>query len=196
MRGSPGRILVVALLTGCGGETPSSPGAGAACGPWPDAASSPYVLPYPAGTSYLVVQGNCSPGTHMAGTRDVYAYDFRMPIGTTVVAARAGVVGELEERYPDGNGIVEQANYVLIRHVDGNASVYFHLTQGGVLVELGQAVAQGEPIALSGQTGRAGISPHLHFGVIGPSGLTIPVTFRNTDPHPNGLQRGVAYPAH
>jgi len=194
MRDWLGRILVVALVAGC--STPSSPGQSAACGPWPDAASSPYVLPYLAGTSCLVLQGNCSPGTHMAGTRDGYAYDFQMPIGTTVVAARAGVVGELEESYADGNGVVEQANYVLIRHFDGNASVYFHLTQGGVLVEPGEAVVQGQPIALSGRTGRAGISPHLHFGVVGPNGLTIPVTFRNTDPHPNGLQRGVVYPAH
>lgn len=140
-------------------------------------------------------QSNCTPGTHAPGSRDQYAYDFGMPIGTRVAAARAGVVGELEERYVDGNGVVDEANYVLVRHDDGQASVYFHLTQNGVLVELGQAVAQGEPIALSGQTGRAGISPHLHFGVLGLAGLTVPVTFRNTVAHPNGLEQGVTYPA-
>ncbi len=33
--------------------------------------------------------------------------------------------------------------------------------------------------------------PYLHFGVLGRSGLTILVTFRNTEPHPDGLQRGL-----
>lgn len=50
------------------------------------------------------------------------------------------------------------------------AAVYFHLTRNGVLVDLGRSVPQGDPIALSGQTGHAGISPHLHFGVLGRSG--------------------------
>ena len=119
-----------------------------------------------------------------------------MPIGTPVIAARAGVVGELEERYEDRNGYVaSQANYVLLRHTDGTAAVYFHLTQNGVLVGLGQSVRQGAAIGLSGQTGRQGIRRHLHFGVLGASGLTVPVTFNNTDSHPNGLQRGLFYTA-
>ncbi len=141
----------------------------------------------------MVNQGNCTPGTHAAGTRDAYAYDFGMPIGSTVIAARGGVVGELEERFEDGNGVVSEANYVLVWHDDGTAAVYFHLTRNGVLVDLGRTVRQGDAIALSGQTGRDGISPHLHFGVLAGSGLTIPVTFRNTDSHPNGLQRGNSY---
>ena len=188
-------LLFAALALACSGSTPTSPGGSSICGPWPDQASSPYVLPYGAGESYLVVQGNCTPGTHSPGSRDAYAYDFSMPIGTPVIAARAGVVGELEERYEDRNGVASQANYVLLRHTDGTAAVYFHLTQNGVLVGLGQSVRQGAAIGLSGQTGRQGISPHLHFGVLGASGLTVPVTFNNTDSHPNGLQRGLFYTA-
>ncbi|MGE0639921.1 MAG: M23 family metallopeptidase [Thermoanaerobaculia bacterium] len=186
-------ILVGSLA--CDGSSPTAPALRPSCGPWPDQTTSPWVLPYPAGSAFVVNQGNCTPGTHAAGTRDGYAYDFEMPIGSPVIAARSGVVGELEERFRDGNGVVAEANYVLLRHDDGSASVYFHLTQGGVLVSLGQAVRQGELIALSGQTGRAGIRPHLHFGVLGGSGLTIPVTFRNTEPHPNGLQQGSSYVA-
>lgn len=188
-------LLFSVLALACSGSTPTSPGGSSTCGPWPDQASSPYVLPFGVGESYLLAQGNCTPGTHSSGSRDAYAYDFSMPIGTPVVAARAGVVGELEERYEDRNGVVSQANYVLLRHTDGNASVYFHLTQNGVLVNLGQSVRQGDVIGLSGQTGRQGISPHLHFGVLGASGLTIPVTFNNTDSHPNGLQQGYLYTA-
>ncbi|MEZ5313545.1 MAG: hypothetical protein R2862_07775 [Thermoanaerobaculia bacterium] len=37
-----------------------------------------------------------------------------MPIGSPVIAARSGVVGEIEERFRDGNGVVAEANYVLL----------------------------------------------------------------------------------
>lgn len=187
--------LLLALALGCDGSSPTAPRESVTCGPWPSQERSPYVLPYPAGHAYFVSQGNCTARTHAAGTRDGYAYDFAMPIGSSVVAARDGVVGELEERFEDGNGVLSEANYVLLRHDDGDASVYFHLTRDGVLVSLGQAVRQGEPIALSGQTGRAGIGPHLHFGVLGRSGFTLPITFSNTVAHPNGLQEGETYPA-
>ncbi|HEX4951799.1 MAG TPA: M23 family metallopeptidase [Thermoanaerobaculia bacterium] len=188
-------LLAIGVLLGCDGSSPTDPGGGGKCGPYPNQAASPYVLPYPPGEAYLVSQGNCSLGTHLLGTRDGHAYDFRMAIGSTVVAARSGVVEELEERFFDRNGVTEESNYVLVRHDDGTAAVYFHLTQDGVLVFLGMPVIQGQPIGRSGQTGRAGISPHLHFGVLGPGGLTIPVTFRNTSAHPDGLQEGVIYPA-
>lgn len=186
--------LAALLLAGCDGDVgPTSP-LGSTCGPYPDQPSSPYVLPYPVGLSWVVIQGNCTPGTHFAGGRDQYAYDFGMPVGSPVVAARAGVVTELEERYEDGNGDVDRSNYVAVQHADGTLAVYFHLTRNGVLVELGRAVRQGEEIAVSGVTGGAN-TPHLHFGVIGGSGKTIPVTFRNTIPHPSGLEQLQSYPA-
>lgn len=188
-------LLAAGIALGCDEGGSTRPSLGRTCGPYPAQASSPYVLPYPAGDSYFVSQGNCTQRTHVLGTRDQFAYDFALPIGATVVAARAGVVEELEERFADGNGVTEQANYVLVRHDDGTAAVYFHLTRDGVLVELGAAVSRGQPIARSGQTGRAGIGPHLHFGVLGGDGLTVPVTFRNTRPHPSGLEEGQVYTA-
>jgi hypothetical protein len=56
---------------------------------------------------------------------------------------------------------------------------------------------------LSGNTGNTANKPHLHFSVTNCDPVsqgtaqcpTIPVTFRNTDPNPNGLQAGVAYTA-
>lgn len=188
-----GPLLAVGIALGCDEGSTTRPSLGRTCGPYPPQAGSPYVLPYPAGDVYFVSQGNCTQRTHALGTRDQFAYDFAMPIGATVVAARGGLVEELEERFVDRNGVTEEANYVLIRHDDGTAAVYFHLTNQGVLVELGAPVAQGQPIARSGQTGRAGIGPHLHFGVLGGAGLTIPVTFRNTTEHPSGLQEGGSY---
>jgi len=186
--------LVVGLLAACDGDAGPTSSLGERCGPYPSQQSSPYLLPYPAGMSWTVLQGNCTPGTHFAGGRDQHAYDFAMPVGSPVVAARAGLVVEVEERYPDGNGAVDQSNYVAVQHDDGTLAVYFHLTQNGVLVELGRSVRQGEEIAASGVTGGTS-TPHLHFGVIGGTGRTIAVTFRNTEPHPDGLQQGQTYPA-
>jgi murein DD-endopeptidase MepM/ murein hydrolase activator NlpD len=190
-----GPLLAIGIALGCDEGSATRPSQGRSCGPYPSQTGSPYVLPYPAGDAYFVSQGNCTQRTHVLGSRDQFAYDFAMPVGATVVAARAGVVEELEERFVDRNGVTEEANYVLIRHDDGTAAVYFHLTNQGVLVELGAAVAQGQTIARSGQTGRAGIGAHLHFGVLGGAGLTIPVTFRNTRAHPDGLTEGEVYAA-
>src|SRR5689334_14182396 len=67
-----------------------------ACGPFPDWQSSPYVLPYPIGSTYYVNQANCSNGGHQGTFK--YSYDFAMPIGTKVAAARAGVVADVRRK--------------------------------------------------------------------------------------------------
>src|SRR5215207_927879 len=70
------------------------------CGPFSDWRTSPYVLPYAVGASYFVNQANCSTGGH----RGVYkhGYDFVMPIGTKVTAARAGRVEAVRMEFKDG----------------------------------------------------------------------------------------------
>src|SRR5437773_10698260 len=67
------------------------------CGPFPDWHTSPYVLPYYVGSTYYVSQANCSAGGHHGAYK--YAYDFVMPIGTTVTAARAGVVAAIPMKF-------------------------------------------------------------------------------------------------
>src|SRR5579884_4076416 len=50
-----------------------------------------YKLPYPGGLSFDVCQGN----NHIGGTHTgaaAYAWDFCMPVGTAVTAARGGTV--------------------------------------------------------------------------------------------------------
>ena len=101
----------------------------------------------------------------------------------------------VEERFDDGNRTAGQENYVNITHDDGTIAAYVHLTRNGALVSVGDMVSRGDLIALSGDTGD-NAAPHLHFHVQRCTGCeTIPVTFRNTRPHPNGLIEGEQYAA-
>lgn len=182
------RFLLGVVLVACADQGPSL-----TCGPYPSQETSPHVLPYAVGQAFVVGQGNCSDGSHGRGTLVAHAYDFLMPAGTPVQAARGGVVLLVEDRFPDGTGVAGEENYVNIRHADGSIAAYVHLTQRGSAVAIGDLVAQGQRIGTSGNSGSSS-EPHLHFHVQGCSGCaTIPVTFRNTTPHPEGLQAGEAY---
>jgi murein DD-endopeptidase MepM/ murein hydrolase activator NlpD len=199
----------VLLLSACGGGGGGGGGGGmnpnppaAQCGPYPNQATSSYILPYEVGTSHAMFHGNCTaPGTsHQAGGTREHAYDFQMPIGTILIAARGGTVSLVEQQFPDGTRNPAHNNYVIITHADGTHGRYFHIAQNGSLVAVGQDVAQGDPIALSGDSGES-TEPHLHF-VVEPAGNPpgephggTPVTFLNTAPHPNGLVEGVVYEA-
>jgi len=174
----------------------------AACGPYPDQTTSAYVLPYEVGTWHRMVHGNCTAGgtSHQTGGTRQYAYDFQMPIGTLIVAARAGRVSAVEQFNIDSTRTPGEENFVMITHDDGTHGRYFHLTQYGSMVALGQLVEQGQAIALSGDTGESS-EPHLHF-VVEPAGQSplvprggTPVTFLNTTPHPTGLVQGSSYEA-
>lgn len=114
-----------------------------------------------------------------------------MPIGTTVTAARAGVVAEIRTNFRDGQHGEGESNWVKVRHADGTIAAYVHLTEHGALVKSGDAVLAGQTLGLSGNSGNTGGLPHLHFH-LGPCTEpaacgTLPVTFRNTDPNPGGL---------
>lgn len=162
------------------------------CGGYPAWESSPYVLPFPVGEAYPIHQGNCSYGGHRGVYR--YSYDFLMPIGSKVTAARAGVVIEILDGAVDGGGY---DNWVKVQHADQTIAAYSHLHS--LAVGIGDEVAAGDPIGLSGNTGQTGGVPHLHFHATTCSEPvhcgTLPVTFANTDPNPRGLQAGRRYTA-
>jgi murein DD-endopeptidase MepM/ murein hydrolase activator NlpD len=144
--------------------------------------------------AFQVNQGNCGASTHAAGSELEYAYDFEMPVGTPVRAAREGVVMLVEGAYLEGNRTRGHENYVVVRHDDDTLASYAHLTTDGVLVAVGRRVARGQVLGLSGGTGTS--LPHLHFHVQRPgTAWTMPVTFRNTRAHPNGLREGEVYRA-
>lgn len=163
-----------------------------------DRTQSQYILPFPVGARYKVTQTYCFP---TGGHRNQLAYDFKMPIGAEVVAARGGMVVDLRQDSPDSGMGDGEHNFVFIQHADGTVAFYAHLKQNGVLVGVGDTVETGEVIALSGNSGLTGL-PHLHFGVYQSmslqEGKDVPVNFRNTD-YPlddwGGLRRGGVYEA-
>lgn len=126
----------------------------------------------------FVPQGNRSFVSHRGS--HLYAHDFWMSIGTVVLAARAGTVTRVDVGH-DGLGAL--ANYVKVEHADGTAAMYAHVRKDGALVQRGQSIQQGQPVAYSGMVGQT-LYPHLHFVVVGPHDEPIPVTFSDV---PNGI---------
>lgn len=155
------------------------------------------VLPFPVGNAYTCFQGFNGRYSHNGAF--LYSVDFTMQIGTTLTAARGGRVCYVQERYLDEDGTPGHENVVIVDHGDSTYSRYAHLTTNGALVTVGQLVAPGDTIALSGTSGQS-IIPHLHFDVTGGSygrwdAQTIPFVFRNASPTHSELQTGVVYRA-
>lgn len=95
--------------------------------------------------------------------------DWAIPVGTSVCAARGGVV--VKAGWGSGYGYV-----VYIQHEDGAVTRYGHLSK--VLCKAGQSVKQGEKIALSGNTG-VSTGPHLHFEILIGGGQVNPLNYMN-----------------
>ncbi len=105
-----------------------------------------------------------------------YAVDFGADIGTPVLAARAGIVMQVEADFDRGGLNAEKyaggANFVRIVHDDGTMALYAHLKLDGVLVRVGQRVRKGQTIGLSGNTGYTS-GPHLHFALHANRGMKL-----------------------
>lgn len=145
---------------------------------------TPYRIPFDA--PVRVDQG---PGGRFSHDDDQNrdAVDFALPQGTAVLAARDGLVMQVEADYAqaglDRERFAGRANYVRILHADGTMAVYAHLAPEGVLVRPGQLVHAGERIGLSGNTGLS-TAPHLHFVVQVNRGMrlvSLPVRIRGPD---------------
>ncbi len=150
---------------------------------------SPYILPF------SVAEEPRLSGTYCAddgGHRMLLAYDFVLPVGAEVIAARAGRVRHVQDGFPDDGSSDPNAepNEVWVEHDDGTAALYNHLRQHSVVVAEGQDVAQGQLLGRSGNSGFSGGLPHLHFQVFErmlfisdgwppPLTIQVPVSFRN-----------------
>ena len=83
--------------------------------------------------------------------------DVAVPTGTVVLAPADGVV-TLATATP----FTLEGNLLMVDHGMGLNSAFMHLSR--IDVKVGEHVRRGQPIALSGMTGRA-TGPHLHWGM-------------------------------
>ena len=88
--------------------------------------------------------------------REHRGIDYAMPIGTPISASHSGTVTRAD--FSDTYG-----NVVYLRGDDGTETRYAHLSTIGV--QNGQRIERGQPIGLSGNSGRS-TGPHLHFEVL------------------------------
>ena len=129
-----------------------------------------YRLPFEDGKAFPVGQAYGGVLTTHNDKESQYAFDFTMPEGTVVVAARAGIVVDVTIGHSAGAqdiSLLEKANSVIVLHDDGTIAEYAHLAQRHALVSRGQRVAAGDQLAYSGNTGYSS-GPHLHFAVSRP----------------------------
>ena len=82
--------------------------------------------------------------------------DLPVPRGTTVKASAPGLVLAVGDYFFNGKT-------VFVDHGNGLISMYCHLDR--IDVQVGDPVARGQVVGLSGMTGRAS-GPHLHWSVI------------------------------
>lgn len=138
-----------------------------------------YMLPYPAGKAYKLIQGYHGRHSHNTPSSE-YAYDFKMPEGSMVTAVRGGAVGYVKDDSKKGGShkkFMGRGNFIMICHDDGTLAVYAHLKYKSALVNIGEHVFAGEVIGFSGNTGYT-TGPHLHFAVLA-GDRSIPIRFRN-----------------
>ncbi|RZL84725.1 MAG: M23 family metallopeptidase, partial [Sphingomonas sp.] len=91
------------------------------------------------------------PGSYHSGT------DIAKPTGTVVTAPADGVV-ILAADHP----FTLEGNLLMLDHGMGLNSAFLHLSR--IDVKLGDHVTKGQPIGVSGMTGRA-TGPHLHWAL-------------------------------
>lgn len=85
-----------------------------------------------------------------------FGMDFSTAVGDTVIAATDGVVKRIGYE-KNGYGL-----FICICNSSGLETRYAHLFK--VLINKGDSVQAGEPLALAGNTGRS-TGPHLHFEI-------------------------------
>ncbi|MBT7902741.1 M23 family metallopeptidase [Candidatus Woesearchaeota archaeon] len=153
-----------------------------------------YIIPF-TGYPVIITQGYNGPYSHKGREingrirrNDCYSIDFALPLETTIIASRAGIVNLVETFFDEcylglnpNKGRVS-TNFITIDHLDGTGAIYAHLEKQGELVQRKQFVEQGQPIAITGLSGWIGPIPHLHFAVFKKRKTrrtTVPINFEN-----------------
>ncbi|HHG85659.1 MAG TPA: hypothetical protein ENJ82_13000 [Bacteroidetes bacterium] len=178
---------------------------------YPPKETSPYFLPYPAGSVRQCAQGNLGPWSHNGNTNQIYAYDWDHDHWMDVLCVRAGTVMDWSDVMPDHSTFIQ--NEIEIKHdrtppdpihdrdwqeepVETTAG-YLHgahysirhvFAAIGIPKEniIGTPVDQGSLVMLSGDTGMSFYN-HLHMHISSPGAQTIPWVFRDEDAPDNGV---------
>ena len=142
----------------------------------------PYASPVPKSTPITSPFGPRDNSAHPGISSNHKGIDFGTPVGTALSAVTNGAISTIGN---DANGY---GNWVEVKHEDGTASRYGHLSQ--INVSRGQKVVAGQVVGRSG--GKAGApgagnstGPHLHFEILNEKGVKV-----NPAPYLSGAPAG------
>lgn len=141
---------------------------------------TPMASPVPKGTVITSPFGPRDNSKHPGISSNHKGIDFGTPVGSTLTAVTDGKISTIGN---DANGY---GNWVEVKHEDGTASRYGHLSQ--INVSRGQEVVAGQVIGRSG--GKAGApgagnstGPHLHFEILNEKGVKVnPAPYLSNSP--------------
>ncbi|NQV03478.1 MAG: M23 family metallopeptidase [Bacteroidia bacterium] len=95
--------------------------------------------------------------------------------GDTLYAVADGVIADLQDGKPENNGHLHDqpinsledypGNYVVLKIDDTHYAAYCHCQPNTFFVNNGDAVVEGQPLGLLGNSGNSGM-PHLHFQIM------------------------------
>lgn len=125
-----------------------------------------YAFPLPAATAWRLTQGFGGRASHRDAA-NFHALDIAAAAGTPVLAARAGTVMQVVDRYTEGGtdeALKDRLNLVRVLHADGSMGLYAHIAAGSARVQPGDTVQPGQSLAAVGSVGWSS-APHLHFSV-------------------------------
>ena len=147
-------------------------------GPGGSSVPTPMVSPVPKGAVITSGFGPRDNSKHPGISANHHGIDFGIPVGSPLTAIEAGSISTIGN---DANGY---GNWIEVKHEDGTASRYGHLSQ--INVSRGQKVAPGQVVGKSGgKPGAPGAGnstgPHLHFELLNEKGVKI-----NPAPYLNG----------
>ncbi|MDC8011325.1 M23 family metallopeptidase [Tahibacter soli] len=148
----------------------------------PRAQASDVEYRWPLGTSQVAIGQGFGGSFSHTDDESRYAIDIAADEGTPVLAARDGVVMQVEDDYYgaglDREKFGTRANVVRVLHADGSMAIYAHLRPESVVIQAGRHVYVGQKLGESGNTGFS-TGPHLHFCVQVNRGLKlVSVPFR------------------
>lgn len=114
----------------------------------------------------------CANG-HRGVDVEIRSFD-EQAIGVPVFAVADGVVSFTHDGEPDMNTqqMGQVSNLVAINHGGVRETLYYHLKNGSVAVNVGEPVRAGQQIGLTASSGNSG-APHLHFESVDLPGNTV-----------------------